>query len=95
MVPQVAIPCSHITTGSTVSYDAVFFVRLQHRQQLQPCTCFKVYAPQCTSLWRPKGASGPTDEDFVLLSLRAGLSQGVTHKTPYGGVPEGGGGGGC
>ena len=28
----------------------------------------------CTSVSRPKGASGTADEDFVLLSLRTSLS---------------------
>ena len=95
MAPQVAFPCSHSTRVSTVSYDTVSFVGLQHREQLQPCTWIKVYTLRCTPFSRPKGASGSTDEDFVFLSLRACLSLHVTHKTAYGGghlvaVPCGG-----
>ena len=41
--------------------------------------------PCFTSFSRPKGACGTADEDFVLLSLRACLSQRATHKTPHGG----------
>ena len=36
-------------------------------------------------LFQKKGASGTTDEYFVLLSLHACLSLHVTHKTPHGG----------
>ena len=59
------------TRVSTVSYDTVFFVSLQHREQLQPWTWIKAYTLRRISFSRPKDASGTTDEDFVLLSLRA------------------------
>ena len=39
---------------------------------------------RCTSFSGLKGASGTTDEDFALLSLRACLSLRVIRKTPDG-----------
>ena len=78
---------------STASDDTVFFVGLQHCKRVQPSTWIKAYTLWCTSFSRPKGASGTSDEDFVLLSLRACLSLHVTHKTPYRGWTEGAVGG--
>ena len=68
-----------------MSCDTVFLVGLQHRQAWS-----KAYALRCPSFARPKGASGTTDEDFVLPSLR--LS--VTARNPQDTVRGGAGGGG-
>ena len=65
---------SHSLRVGTVSNDTVFFVCHHRRDRLLSGPRNRTPTLRCTSLSRPKGASRTTDEDFVSLSLRAGLS---------------------
>ena len=72
--------------ASTVSMDTVFFVGEQlHSHSYVPVPGSGCQPSVALLPPAPKGASGTTDEDFVLLSLCVCLSARVTDKTPYGG----------
>ena len=80
--PGNASNSSGLSELSTVSIDTVLFVgRCCSNATAVQYLGEDVVSLCCPSLSRPKGASGTTDEDFVLLSLRTCLSQRATHKT--------------